>query len=61
MKENLMTVFINIVRLGNSPAEQEVSEASANAHGNKQPSVESHRDQHEEVTDGNLNHVQEGL
>ena len=58
-KENLVTVFVHIVRLGDSPAEQEVAAASSDTHGNKQPSVESHRDQHEEITKGNLNDVQE--
>ena len=58
-KGHLMAVFIDIIRLGNSPAEQEVPKASPNTHGDKQPCIESHCDQHEEITESNLNDMQE--
>lgn len=56
-----MTVFIHIVRLADSPAEQEVTEASTNTYGNEQPSVECHCNQHKEIAERDLNDVQERL
>jgi hypothetical protein len=54
-------MFIDVIRLGNPPAEEEVAKASSNTHGNEQPAVEGHGDQHEEITEGDLNNMQERL
>jgi hypothetical protein len=54
-------MFIDVIRLGNPPAEEEVAKASSNTNGNEQPAVEGHGDQHEEITEGDLNNMQERL
>lgn len=56
-----MAVFIDIVRLWNSPTEEKVTKTSSNTHGYKKPSIVSHRDQHQEITDRNLKDVKERL
>ena len=50
-------MFIYINNYCFSPAKQEVSHTSANNHSNTQPSIVRHEDQHQAVTDENLDHV----
>ena len=40
---------------------QEVTNTSSNTNRDKQPSIEGHSNEHEKITDSNLNDMQEGL
>ena len=41
------------------PGKQEVADSSPEADGQEQPAIESHGDQHEKVSDADLDHVQD--
>lgn len=56
-----MAVLSDIHGAVPDPAEQKVSGGGAQNDGHKQPHVIRHDDQHEQVGDGHLKHVQQGL
>lgn len=56
-----MTVFCNVHHYCLLPAEQEVAETCARCHGDAQVTIVGHEHQHEEVTDYNLDDVQNRL
>ena len=56
-----MTVFVTVRYDCPSPGEHEVAGAGAERDSDAQPHVERHEDEHEEVTDDDLDDVQNRL
>ena len=56
-----MAVFVRVSYDRPFPSEQEVADARTQSDGDAQPHVECHEDEHEEVTDDNLDDVEHGL
>jgi len=56
-----VTVFIDVNDDRFTPAEEKVAHAGAENHGQTQPHIVRHEDQHEAVGEEHLDHVQEGL
>ena len=56
-----MAVFVDVDDNGLLPAKDEVARAGAEDDGDAEPAVVGHEDEHEEVADGDLHHVEHGL
>ena len=56
-----MTVFVHVHDDRSFPAEEKISEAGTQDNGDAEPSIEGHEDEHKEVTNCHLDHVEEGL
>ena len=56
-----MAVFVRVSDGRAVPGEHEVADARAQSDGDAQPHVEGHEDEHEEVTDDDLDDVEHGL
>lgn len=56
-----MTVFVDVDDDRAFPTEEEIAKARSDDDWNAQVYVVRHEDQHEEVTDGYLDHVKDGL
>ena len=56
-----MTVFIDVNYFVQLPSKHKITKASSQSDSNTQPDIVRHEDQHEEITDCDLDNVQECL
>ena len=56
-----MAVFIDVNHFVELPSKDEITKASSQSYSKAQPHIVGHEDQHEEITNCDLDNVEEGL